>query len=307
MIETSDRTHAAGWADDGFRIMPRLPGTGYVQPLDINRSGDVVGQIQTIASADHTGVSHAYLFERAWEADTLTTFKLLSSANGSAAVALNDLGGTAGYVVDEGSRVKAARFTRKPGHVRLPDREALFSSVTGINSRGDLCGSYIPGFAADEEACAWIEGHFLNLNEVTDHGGDWHLVQATGINDRGQIVGYGIQDNRERAFLLDPVPGARPASWPAVELQLETLSAGTEEEPAFAVLRARPSDGTEVSHIAFYREEELLGTVDAPPYEWGWQGRRETGQAFHAVLTDQQGRTAASPSVSAAAGSGGRN
>ncbi|TVP53948.1 MAG: hypothetical protein EA351_14190, partial [Gemmatimonadales bacterium] len=32
----------------------------------------------------------------------------------------------------------------------------------------------------------------------------WDLRAAMGINDRGQIVGYGLKDGQTRAFLLEP-------------------------------------------------------------------------------------------------------
>jgi hypothetical protein len=38
-------------------------------------------------------------------------------------------------------------------------------------------------------------------------GSGWALVAATGINDLGQIVGYGVHGSSWRAFVLDPITG----------------------------------------------------------------------------------------------------
>src|SRR5258708_3511743 len=47
----------------------------------------------------------------------------------------------------------------------------------------------------------------LDLNSHLDGSGTgWTLSAASGINDAGQIVGYGTHDGVIRAFLLTPTP-----------------------------------------------------------------------------------------------------
>ena len=49
-----------------------------------------------------------------------------------------------------------------------------------------------------------------DLNNLLDaSGATWELMSAVGINDSGQIVGWGVQvgSDQERAFLLDPISG----------------------------------------------------------------------------------------------------
>jgi probable HAF family extracellular repeat protein len=46
----------------------------------------------------------------------------------------------------------------------------------------------------------------INLNSRVVAGASFGLVEAFGINDLGQIVGYGIVAGHEHAFLLTPVP-----------------------------------------------------------------------------------------------------
>lgn len=53
----------------------------------------------------------------------------------------------------------------------------------------------------------------VDLNSLIDplSGTGWSLLEATDINDAGQIVGTGLYGGLTRAFLLTPVP--EPESW----------------------------------------------------------------------------------------------
>ncbi len=44
-------------------------------------------------------------------------------------------------------------------------------------------------------------------------GSDWSRTYATGINDRGQIVGNGTYDGQYLAFLLTPGAVPEPSTW----------------------------------------------------------------------------------------------
>lgn len=48
------------------------------------------------------------------------------------------------------------------------------------------------------------DGSLRNLNQLLPAGIGWELIEATDINDAGQIVGYGRFQGRIRAFLLTP-------------------------------------------------------------------------------------------------------
>ena len=46
----------------------------------------------------------------------------------------------------------------------------------------------------------------VDLNTLIDPLSGWELVTAWGINDAGQITGYGLIGGETHAFLLTPVP-----------------------------------------------------------------------------------------------------
>lgn len=66
-----------------------------------------------------------------------------------------------------------------------------------------------------------------NLNRLIPANSGWQLTVARAINDAGQIVGDGILNGQQRAFLLTPV----------------TSAAITKPLPANQIVRADSVDG----------------------------------------------------------------
>ncbi len=292
MIEDAAGQHAAWWEDDTVRLLPRLPGAGAFQALDVNKAGDVVGQIQT--GAEEAFAGHAFYFPAAQAARNLTDFRLVSAFAGSAAVALNDEGEAVGYTMVDSARVRAFRYRPGSGFTLLEDHRALYSSARELNARGDVVGSCIPSYWSDELACAWLEGRWFDLNEITDAGPDWWLVQATGINHRRDIAGYGLRGERHTAFLLRFLSDADPGSWPVPVLALRDLTEPKQRDRS-AILSVEPPVGLSVRKILFMENGVVIGAVEEPPYEWGWHGTRDGAYEFMAELVDEHGRRYRTP------------
>jgi probable HAF family extracellular repeat protein len=94
-----------------------------------------------------------------------------------------------------------------PGEMQdLGILDAPHSHALGMNASGQVVGyTYIaPGQAVD--AFLWENSVMYDLNGLIPGGSGWQLEEAAGINDLGQIVGYGYHDGQKRAFLLTPVP-----------------------------------------------------------------------------------------------------
>ena len=53
-------------------------------------------------------------------------------------------------------------------------------------------------------AFVYRNGRMLDLNNLIPPGSGWALTQANGINDAGEIVGYGMIAGQQHAFLLTP-------------------------------------------------------------------------------------------------------
>ena len=284
--------HAVLWENGAVKLLPRLPGEGPVQPLDISRNGDVVGQIQTGSEEEIAG--RAFYFPGAVNAKNLSDFRFISSFGGSAAVAINDRDTTAGYTMLDSSRVRAFRYQPGGGFTLLDDHDALYSSARDLNDRGDVVGSCIPSYLSDEVACVWFDDRWFDLNEVTDTGADWWLVQATGINRDRVITGYAQNGETHRAFVLTPNEGITPASWPELDLDVRDITDDHGRERSL-ILSATMLRDADVRRVLFYENGVVIGTADSAPYEWGWQGRVEDEIEFYAEVIDATGRRIRSP------------
>jgi probable HAF family extracellular repeat protein len=77
------------------------------------------------------------------------------------------------------------------------------SNANGINEAGDIVGWADTG-TMDTSAVIYSNGTWRDLNTLIARGSGWFLSVATGINTSGQIVGTGLHNGAERAFLLTP-------------------------------------------------------------------------------------------------------
>jgi probable HAF family extracellular repeat protein len=117
-------------------------------------------------------------------------------------IALNDRGNVAGeYYSEHGI---GTVFHRKgvttdigllPGDYRIRPSD--------INNRDWMVGS---GEGAGEvyRAFLYADGELYDLNDLIPVDSGWVLFQASAINDRGEIVGYGAYNGRESGFRLTP-------------------------------------------------------------------------------------------------------
>jgi probable HAF family extracellular repeat protein len=81
------------------------------------------------------------------------------------------------------------------------------SVAKDINSTDKVVGgSYTSGDAAFH-AFLYSDGVMSDLNSLIPANSGWELFAASGINDKGHIVGDGIKDGQWHAFLLTPFDG----------------------------------------------------------------------------------------------------
>jgi len=64
----------------------------------------------------------------------------------------------------------------------------------GINKKGQVVGGH----------WLWHNGRSDDLNTLLPARSGWTIMQATAINNKGQIAGYGKYHRQTRAFLLTP-------------------------------------------------------------------------------------------------------
>ncbi|MBE9036723.1 DUF3466 family protein [aff. Roholtiella sp. LEGE 12411] len=188
----------------------------YSQALDINDAGQVVG----ITSASDTatndaGIASAFVWTSSGGMTSLNT--ILGDKGSSAASAINNVGDIAGSIYDyTGPFISSAFVLKSNGDdvidlgstIPVPGTDVnLYTGIAAndINDAGQVIGN---GFFY-----RYTDGPFLwtsttgvrNLNTLIDPSLGWSLSTVEAINNKGQIVGTGTnQDGYGAAFLLTP-------------------------------------------------------------------------------------------------------
>jgi probable HAF family extracellular repeat protein len=180
--------------------------------FSINAFGQVAGfsEIQVTSN-----VRHAFLW-------TPTT----AGGTTGSMIDLETLGGTGSQafgINDHGAVTGVAATTDGSSHAFIWTPTVSNGSVGAMHDLGTLGGSgstgsdinnlgQTVGYSTIEDNLAThaflysnSEG-MMDLNSLIDPMSGWVLYSAQGINDAGQITGYGIIHNQEDAFLLTPVP-----------------------------------------------------------------------------------------------------
>jgi probable HAF family extracellular repeat protein len=154
----------------------------------INDAGQVVGRSTIRGDTD----IHAFLYSNGVMQDLGT----LPGAINSVAYAINNLGQVVGYA----------------GHAFLYVNGVLHdlgtlggnaSTALALNDSGAVVG-WANNAAGAQRAFLYSGGALVDLNSLLPPGSGWELLEATGINDSGQIVGNGVINGQTHGFLLSP-------------------------------------------------------------------------------------------------------
>jgi probable HAF family extracellular repeat protein len=197
------------------------------------------------------------------------------------------------------------------------------SYALGLNRSNVVVG--VSSLVSGAHAVMWRDGSVTDLNTLVNVSG-WELKEATGINDAGQIVGWGISNAQERAFLIQPGPPALAksvagesvpankvvnAAQAAVVADSVTplvsslsiaitnpVSNGVYAAPTNLLINASASDsGGTVTQVQFYVGTRLLAVGTNSPYSTIWSNAVLGVHALTAVARDNAGSTATSSVV----------
>src|SRR5204862_405147 len=133
-----------------------------------------------------------------WPTDDLGTLGGTNINGINVAYGINASGQAVGQAVYSGSLVAVRAFRTAPNQPIKPTTDDLgtlggtVSYPYAINNAGDVVGySDIPGDSI-KHAFVFTGSSMLDLNNLVDASGQgWVLTVATGINNKGQIVGSG--------------------------------------------------------------------------------------------------------------------
>jgi probable HAF family extracellular repeat protein len=164
--------------------------------IAINDAAQIVGHFYT---EYHDGFRRAVLYHNGKVVE-LGTF----GGNSSNGVAINAAGQVVGYADTSGGDKRAFLYARG----RLKNLGTLpggtQSLAYDIDEQGRVVGA---SDAKDSPLHAFIysDGVMQDLNQLIPSDSEWSLTEAKGINESGQIVGYGFLNGERRAFLLTPL------------------------------------------------------------------------------------------------------
>ncbi len=170
----------------------------------INDAGTAVGVSRRQTTP--TSVSQA----TRWQNGAITNLGSLQPDSFSEAFAINESGVAVGTAVNGatggGTSIRrAVRFDN--GTVTdLGSLGRTFSEAKDINDAGTIVGFTTNISGSPQAAFVFEDGVMIDLNTLIPAGSGWTLTSAEGINDNGDIAGFGTFGGNTRAFLLTPIP-----------------------------------------------------------------------------------------------------
>jgi probable HAF family extracellular repeat protein len=205
-----------------------LPGGATSNASALNLFGQVVG---TSTPPGPSGFNHAFL----WQNGVMTDLGTLGGTS-STAGDINAAGQVVGNSRITADSTASHAFLWTPttangtsgGMADLGTLGGDSSGARSINNHGQIVGNSRTAGGASHEF-VWEGGVMYDLNDLLPAGSGWELNGlAGGINDNGQIVGYGTINGASHAFRLTDNDGVF-ANGGATILDLGTLGGPTSE------------------------------------------------------------------------------
>ncbi|HKC65447.1 MAG TPA: hypothetical protein VKB86_17530 [Pyrinomonadaceae bacterium] len=197
------------FSGNSFTKLDTPAGILHMVAYDVNAFHQVVGQTQI--KTEFSGEPGPGFF---WQNGITFTLPMLSGDIATSPTRINNQGQVIGQVFSQtgGGFVPPTLIARgviwpRPflNPVSLPlIPGATFSNPVGLNAGGQVVGR--THTAAGDRPFLWTDGQIYDLNDLIPANSGWILQDTNAINDDGLIVGSGIHDGQQHAFLLTSAP-----------------------------------------------------------------------------------------------------
>jgi probable HAF family extracellular repeat protein len=198
------------WYRGSVQELPTISGDPDGFAYWINDSGQIVGSTGACNAQVPATSVHAVLWPNGPNSRVVDLGNL-GSAIWNIAFYINNKGQVVGQSgVPGGTYFHAFLWTDGPSMQDLGTLPGDFYSwANNINSKGQAVGT---SFAATRSrAFIWQNGVMTDLNTLIPPNSPLYLLEAFGINERGQISGFGLLANGElRAYRLTPCDANQP-------------------------------------------------------------------------------------------------
>ncbi|MBZ5688976.1 MAG: hypothetical protein LAP86_28550 [Acidobacteriia bacterium] len=177
--------------------IPNGFGGTQVDPFGANNRGQLIGA----ASFADEATFHPFLWSKGKFIDLGTFGGTIGEADW-----INDAGAVTGQAWTSGNAALRGFFWKNGILTDIGTVEGDgCSGGLSINSTDQIVGFSATCDGSVFHAFLWEDGKIVDLNSLISRGADLHLLQATNINDRGEIAGFGVLPNGDvHAFLLVP-------------------------------------------------------------------------------------------------------
>lgn len=166
----------------------------------LNNKGQVVAETYTYTDEEHqsaSGLRRAFL----WQDGKTTEISALVGPDATVSK-ISDSADMIG-VLHTSSKIQHAGYWSQGKRHDLGTLGGLWSLAYGLNNAGQVVGAAaMPG--GKGHAFLSEHGRMLDLNRLIPSHSGWVLGGATGINNKGQIIGDGLYHGHNCSFLLTP-------------------------------------------------------------------------------------------------------